>query len=215
MEDGRTFTLPDHPDTQIFNVRGDAFVAAGLSMETMIPFITTRITFNGLLRPTVRKKWSSDYDEGELVEVRFNFMSVLCSSIARLRFVSILLFSFSAKTKPLYWPYDWNLELMASALAMEQWDGLSFLGMLTEPDSRGYDQYGAMRGEIYLGWKGRGRVRKEKIELNLPGLKMRRWGPLPSSLLTEMGYLIAVCADGMVFIVGAFSSKEGLKQLRK
>lgn len=74
LQDGRIFTLADHPDTQIFNVRGDSFQAAGLSFEAMIPFRTIRINFNGLLRPNIRKKWSTDYEEGELVAVKFNFM---------------------------------------------------------------------------------------------------------------------------------------------
>lgn len=74
LADKRIFTLPDHPDTQIFNVRRDAFQAAGLSMETMIAFVSTRITFNGLLRPLVRSRWTSDYQEKELVHVKFHFM---------------------------------------------------------------------------------------------------------------------------------------------
>lgn len=126
---------------------------------------------------------------------------------------NVLSCSFSAKSKPLYWPYDWDVELMATALARERWTGLSFLGMLTEPDSRGYDQYGAMKGEIFIGSKDNNRRSKwEKIEVNLPGIKIRRWGPLPASIISQQSFLIGVCNDGMVFTIGAFSSIEGLKQ---
>lgn len=100
---------------------------------------------------------------------------------------------------------------MATALAIEKWEGLSFLGMLTEPDSRGYDQYGAMKGEVFIGKKNDSAP--ERIELNLPGIKVRRWGPLPASHMNDMALIIGVCGDGMVFNIGVLASQEGLKQL--
>lgn len=125
--------------------------------------------------------------------------------------------SFSAKSKPIYWPYDWDVDLMATALASIPWDNFDYLGMLTEPDSRGYDQYGAMKGEIFIGHviKSGTKDPPERIELNLPGLKMRRWGPAQSLHIMELVHLVGVCSDGTVFLVGAFASKERLKQLRK
>lgn len=100
---------------------------------------------------------------------------------------------------------------MATALAETKWVGFSFLDMLTEPDSRGYDQFGSLRGELLI--NNRSTNSFDRAELNLPGFKMRRWGPLQATLLTEFGYFICVCADGMVFVIGAFSSQESLKQL--
>lgn len=111
------------------------------------------------------------------------------------------------------------MDLMATALASVPWISINYLGMLlTEPNSRGYDQYGAMKGEIFI--SGESHEKKtasteEKLEINLPGLKMRRWGPLQSTHLTQIAHLIGVCADGTVFLVGAFALKEGLKQLSK
>lgn len=101
---------------------------------------------------------------------------------------------------------------MATAVASECWKGINFLELLTETDSRGYEQYGAMRGEIILGLRTGSETH---LELNMPGVKIRRWGKLPVKNMTATGYLIGVCGDGMVFLIGAFESKEGLKQLRK
>ena len=58
----------------IFNDRGDIFQAAGLVLENVTAFHTTRIRFNGLLRPYIRKMYSRDFGEEELVTVKFNFM---------------------------------------------------------------------------------------------------------------------------------------------
>lgn len=74
LSDGRTFTLPDHPDTQVFNVRGESFNGAGLSMECLRPFVSWRIRFNGLLREGVRSEWEADLKEHELTAVKFNFL---------------------------------------------------------------------------------------------------------------------------------------------
>lgn len=74
LQDGREFTLPGHPDSQVFNVNSETFNAAGLSMECLIPFYSWRIRFNGILRPSVRTEWASDLKDDELVPVKFNFL---------------------------------------------------------------------------------------------------------------------------------------------
>lgn len=74
LQDGREFTLPDHPDTQVYNVNTDSFNAGGLSMECLVPFRSWRIRFNGLLRQSVRSEWTEDVKDEELVAVKFNFL---------------------------------------------------------------------------------------------------------------------------------------------
>lgn len=101
---------------------------------------------------------------------------------------------------------------MTTALASESWRGISFLGFLTDPDSRGYEQFGAMRGEIFIGHtKESARKDFQRLEVNLPGIKIRRWGPLTVYVMIEISYLIGVFADGTVLYVGEYSSRKGLK----
>lgn len=74
LQDGRTFTLPDHPDTQAISENEETFSASGLSMECLVPFMSWRIRFNGLLRQGVRSKWSATVKDEDLVAVKFNFL---------------------------------------------------------------------------------------------------------------------------------------------
>lgn len=78
-----------------------------------------------------------------------------------------------------------------------------------DPECNGYDQYGAMLGEVFLNHLN---TEKEHFEINLPGMRQRRWGG--TQLVSELrshGSLIGVCADGTVFNVGAFNG-SGMKQ---
>lgn len=76
LQDGRTFTLPDHPSTVAISENLESFNAAGLSMECLVPFMSWRIRFNGLLRQGVRSKWepTMGLEEKELVSVKFHFL---------------------------------------------------------------------------------------------------------------------------------------------
>lgn len=74
LQDGRVFTLPDHPDTQAISENEETFNAAGLSMECLVPFMSWRIRFNGLLRLGVRSKWVANIKDDDLVAVKFNFL---------------------------------------------------------------------------------------------------------------------------------------------
>lgn len=100
---------------------------------------------------------------------------------------------------------------MASAVAAEKWQGMTILEILTDPDSRGYEQFGAMKGEVFI--YDRTRTRMEGIPLNLPGVKVRRWGPTPVTILSGIVWIVGVCSDGLVFLLGVFSARDnGLKQ---
>lgn len=188
LKDGREYTFPDHPETQVLNCDAEKFNAGGLSMECLKPFHTWRIRFNGILRRGTRSEWSQDLDEEQLVEVKFNFLWLV-------------------KSKPLFWPYDWSSQLMAESLASEPWRDGNWMRLLAKVDSCGYDQYGSMFGEIYLNGE-----EKEQFEVNLPGLRQRRWGLVNNSKLRRTAVIVGVCRDGMVFNVGAFSSTEGVTQ---
>lgn len=52
------------------------FEAAGLAFECLVPYVTWRITYAGLLRRGVRSTLSSDVAEEELEFVKFNFLFV-------------------------------------------------------------------------------------------------------------------------------------------
>lgn len=74
LSDGRTFTLPDHPDTQATSDSDESFSAAGLTLEYLVPMISWRLRYNGLLRQGVRTNWTEDLKEKELVPVKLNFL---------------------------------------------------------------------------------------------------------------------------------------------
>lgn len=97
---------------------------------------------------------------------------------------------------------------MATALSYETWEGYRFKGHLLDPETRGYDQFGALKGELFIGGVGVDDKLNERMELNLPGIKVRRWGATTVQQLDVIEVLIGVCKDGMVFHVGAFHSKE-------
>lgn len=109
---------------------------------------------------------------------------------------------------------------MATAMALEPWRSGNWKYMLNKADSGGYDQFGALKGRVF--------VRREKfdftkilsekdsdssfmvIELNLPGIRQRRWGPSKTAHLHRTASFVGVFQDGVVFELGAFSSKRGL-----
>lgn len=80
---------------------------------------------------------------------------------------------------------------------------------LTHSDCDGYDQYGAMLGEVFITAAG---ADKQQFEINLPGMRQRRWEPtVMGKELRRHGSIIGVCGDGMVVHVGGFSA-SGIKQ---
>lgn len=89
---------------------------------------------------------------------------------------------------------------------------------MIKKDSGGYDQYGCCQGQVKvyerdcLPYVEGLSPKVETFELNLPGVRQRRWGPHKSHHLHRTGVLIASAKDGCVFEVGAFSGKYGLTQ---
>lgn len=168
LHDGRTFTLPDHPDTQAVSENEETFNAAGLSFECLVPFMSWRIRFNGLLRQGVRSEWSADVKDKELITVKCNFL-------------------WSAKSGPLHWPSIESSSPIARSLSSIE------KGQLARFTEKGYDQYGAMLGEVFVGSGDA----KEQFEINLPGLRQRRWGTIGNG--SPYASIIGVFGDGLVF----------------
>lgn len=90
--------------------------------------------------------------------------------------------------------------------------------MMVKKDSGGYDQFGACHGEVKIYDKDSSSYvdgfspKMENFELNLPGIRQRRWGQHKNEHLHRTGVLIGCIKDGCVFEVGAISSKYGLTQ---
>lgn len=95
---------------------------------------------------------------------------------------------------------------MADSLVTESKDS-DMVKLLSRVDTLGYDQHGAMLGEVFLNGPT-----KEQFEINLPGIRQRRWGTLSIPQLQKSGSIIGVCADGTVLNIGGFSCTDGLKQ---
>lgn len=96
---------------------------------------------------------------------------------------------------------------MADSLATEAWRDGNWMRLLANVDYWGYDQCGAMLGEVFING-----AEKESFEINLPGLRQRRWGLAKVANLRRKATIIGVCRDGMVFNLGALSSTDGLTQ---
>ena len=86
----------------------------------------------------------------------------------------------------------------------------------SKPDSGGYDQFGSFLGQLFIE-NSENEVSSDvpdvtEINLNLPGLRQRRWGPNKITHLHRTGSIIGVCRDGSIYLLGALSSKEELTQ---
>ena len=74
-------------------------------------------------------------------------------------------------------------------------------------DYDGHDQCGSLFGQVIIDF-GVGRA-KEVFELNLPGLKQRRWeNTLVEHELGRTVCLFGACKDGSVYAIGAKTFKE-------
>ena len=125
----------------------------------------------------------------------------------------------TAASNPTFWPYDWSPKLMATSLATEKWRDGKWKTLLVKKDAGGYDQFGAIFGEVKIYEQDSSTYLEEnfiakakKIELNLPGLRQRRWGPKKSQHLHRTCVVMGSAKDGTIFEVGAFSGKYGLTQ---
>lgn len=106
---------------------------------------------------------------------------------------------------------------MATSLATEPWRDGKWMTLHTKRESGGYDQFGACFGQIKIHEKDSmlymdGLPKVQTYEVNLPGVRQRRWGPHKVQHLHRTGVLFGCAKDGTVFEVGAFSGKYGLTQ---
>ncbi|KAL7035897.1 hypothetical protein ACKWTF_008613 [Chironomus riparius] len=190
-----TYTLPDHPHTKIPNAHPNMFEGSGLKIECLVPYSRWRITYAGMLRKGISQTLSDD--ESDFQFVKLNLI-------------------WTAASNPSFWPYEWNTGLIASALATEKWRDGKWSSLINLNDAGGYDQFGACRGQVRIYEKNydaymEGLLPKAEIkELNLPGLRKRRWGPHKNENVHRTGVIIGSMKDGTVLEVGAFSSKIGV-----
>lgn len=93
--------------------------------------------------------------------------------------------------------------------------------LMIKKDFGGYDQYGTCRGQVKIYENDSAAYveglapKVETLDLNLPGLRQRRWGPHgphKNQNLHRTGVLIGTIKDGCAFEIGAFSGKYGLTQ---
>lgn len=108
---------------------------------------------------------------------------------------------------------------MATSLATEKWRDGKWKHLLVKKDAGGYDQFGAIFGEVKIHEQDSSTYLEEnfiakakKIELNLPGIRQRRWGPKKAQHLHRTCVVMGSAKDGTIFEVGAFSGKYGLTQ---
>lgn len=107
---------------------------------------------------------------------------------------------------------------MATALATEKWRDGKWMNLLNLKDAGGYGQFGACQGQVrvydnnYEAYKAGLLPKIETIELNLPGIRQRRWGPHKTEHLHRTAVILGTVRDGTVLEVGAFSSKYGVTQ---
>lgn len=186
LESGETFSLPQHPDTRISSANTEeAFEAAGLQFECIIPNSRWRIVYSGYLRREIRQVWSSTVQEDELVFVKFNFI-------------------WGAATEPISWPWSWSPKLMSTALATEPWLDGKWINMLPL-NEQGIDQFGSLNGQIIID-------EAPAKQLLLPGMREKRWGVERMYNIHRRVSFRVSCYDGLVFSLSTTSFVEGLTQ---
>ncbi|XP_055693663.1 uncharacterized protein LOC129796030 [Lutzomyia longipalpis] len=188
LESGETLTLPQHPDTRISSANTEeAFEAAGLRYECLVPNSNWRITFAGYLRREIRKTWSAEVHDDDLIFVRFNFI-------------------WGAANEPLSWPWNWSPKMMASALATEPWLDGKWINMV--PMSiQGVDQFGSLRGQITIG-------ESAPKEVVLPGIREKRWGIERTDYIHRTANFLVSCYDGLIFTLNTKSFSKGLTHVQ-
>ncbi|CRL04384.1 CLUMA_CG017475, isoform A [Clunio marinus] len=195
LSNGHVYTFADHPNTKIVNATPRIFEGSGLKLECLRPYSKWRITFSGMLRRGIAQDITDS--EENLHFVRMNFIWTTASN-------------------PVFWPNDWSPKLIATSLATEKWRDGKWMQLMTKKDSGGYDQYGSCAGEVKVYDQDQspyveGMLPKiENFELNLPGIRQRRWGPHKNQHLHRTGVLLGSIENGCAFEVGAFSHKYGL-----
>jgi hypothetical protein len=92
------------------------------------------------------------------------------------------------------------------------------MDLINKTSSGGYDQFGACQGQVKiydndtLSYVDGLMPAVEVFELNLPGLKQRRWGPVKNHRFHRTGVIVGSIKDGCAFEVGAMSGKTGITQ---
>lgn len=121
-------------------------------------------------------------------------------------------------SNPTIWPRDWSSKLIASSLATEKWRDGKWKNLMIKKDAGGYDQFGAIHGEMKIyendstAYVDGMAPKFDNLELHLPCIRQRRWGPNKNQHLHRTGVLIGNIEDGCAFEVGAMSGKFGLTQ---
>lgn len=78
------------------------------------------------------------------------------------------------------------------------------------PKFGGYDQFGALLGQVFIEKDNCDEM--ELIEINLPGLRQRRFMANDNRLLRRSVSFIGVCKDGSVYVIGAESFAKHMTQ---
>lgn len=132
--------------------------------------------------------------------------------------IPVVIYSWTTASNPVFWPFDWSPKLIATSLATENWRDGKWWQLMMKKDSGGYDHFGSFQGQVNifdneLSPYIEGLLPKvTALELNLPGLRQRRWGPQKNHHLHRTGVFIGSIKDGCAFEVGAMSGKTGLTQ---
>lgn len=101
----------------------------------------------------------------------------------KFKFYNAFFHSWVAASDPSFWPYDWSAELIAKSLATEKCRDGKWLKSVLLKDSGGYDQFGACHGQVKVYESDSSAYvegllpKSDDFELNLPGMRKRRWGP--------------------------------------
>lgn len=77
---------------------------------------------------------------------------------------------------------------------------------------QGHDQFGSLLGQITIADHDQSSDDKEVLEVNLPGVRQRRWVDIGKDSVHRVVTFIGVCENGSVFVLGAKSFKEQLTQ---
>lgn len=72
LQNGDSFTFPEHPNTRIVNATPRVFEGSGLKLECLIPYSKWRITYSGMLKKETAP--NNEQNQSAFNFVRINFM---------------------------------------------------------------------------------------------------------------------------------------------
>ncbi|XP_058808365.1 uncharacterized protein LOC131673972 [Phymastichus coffea] len=187
LDDGRTYELPDHPNTVISDIENSTWSATDLKIHVLQSTKRTRILFNGLLRLGNRKDINCDIDV-DVQHIRLNCI-------------------FIANTKPYFQKEYWSTNLLTETLAHSSWKKSKWNDFLNKLDVDQIDQYGSIMAQVTF-------EDSSIRQLYLRGMRTSQWGKFDAIYFERNFCITGTDTLGISFHLRLSNLKDDVKNIR-